>query len=247
MQELYNILFSMVNTPLTIIMIGMIVYWIFALIGAFDINAFDVEADLGIDTDLDIDIDVDTDLDVDTDFEIESDFGGVEDVAGFRGKDLEGKRRRKLSTFKMLLVFFHFVEVPFMMAFTMFVFIWWSLTIYLTQFFHLYDNIMGFVVLAATFIPGLFLLKFFSYPLKMLFKKFNPKGVENLEIEGRIAKATTLITDKRLGQVELVIDESPIKLNVMCIHKNQEIKEGTEVLIIKKSKDLKYYLIDVNQ
>ena len=74
----------------------------------------------------------------------------------------------------------------------------------------------------------------------------NPKGVENLEIVGRVGRATTKITDKKLGQVQLVLDESPIRVYAMCVNKDQIIEENTEVLVIKKSADSKYYLIDIN-
>ncbi len=231
MEELTNIIFSLVNGPISVILIGLLIYWLFTAFGVFDMDSFD------IDVDLDLDLDIDADLGADV---------IVDDFSGVKGEEALRKKRKKLSAFEVFLVYFHFVEIPFMMATTMFVFVWWLLTVLVTDLTGLYNSAFGFVILFTAFIPALFIMKFVTYPLKSIMKKMNPKGVENLEIVGRVGSTTTRITDKKLGQVQLVLDQSPIRIYAMCVNKNQVIEENTEVLVIKKSADSKYYLIDIN-
>jgi len=231
-KELIDILFSIVNGPLTILMIGLIIYWLLTTFGLFDMDSFD------IDVDLDIDIDADVDLGTDV---------IIDDFSGARGEDvIREQKRKKLSPFEVFLVYFHFVEVPFMMAFTFYIFIWWILTVFFTEMLGIEHSVFGYIVLFAFLIPSLFIMKIITYPLKKLMKHFNPKGVENLQIVGRIGQSITKITHNKLGQVQLVLDESPIRINCMAINKDQIIEEKTEVLVIKKSADSKYYLIDFN-
>lgn len=232
MKELIDILFSIVNGPLTILMIGLLIFWLLTIIGLFDMDSFDI--------DVDIDIDIDADVDMGTDVMID-------DFSGTRGEDIiREQKRKKLSAFEVFLVYFHFVEVPFMMAFTFFVFVWWILTVFFTEMLGLDQTWFGYAIMFALFIPSLFIMKLITFPLKQLMKHFNPKGVENLQIIGRVGQSITKITHEKLGQVQLVLDDSPIRINCMAINKNQIIEERTEILIIKKSADSKYYLIDLN-
>lgn len=231
MEELQHIIFSLVNGPISVVLIGLLIYWLFTAFGVFDADSFD------IDVDLDLDVDIDADLGTDV---------IVDDFSGVKGEEALKKKRKKLSAFEVFLVYFHFVEIPFMMALTVFVFIWWLLTVIVTDFTGLYDNVFGFVILFAALIPALFIMKIVTYPLKSIMKKMNPKGVENLEIVGTVGQTITKVTDKKLGQIQLVLDESPIKVYAMSINKDQVINENTEILVIKKSADSKYYLIDIN-
>lgn len=233
MKELIEILFSIVNGPLSILLLGLIIYWLFTAFGVFDMDSFDIDVDVDVDVDLDMDLDVDSDI-------------STKDFSGARAEDVRSGRRRKLSVLEVFLVFFHFIEVPFMMAFTIFVFVWWFLTVFFTEMLGLDHSWFGYAILVLSVLPALFIMKFLTYPLKSLLKKFNPKGVENLEMEGRVAQTITQVSFNKLGQVQMLIDDSPIKVYAMSINKDQVIPANTEVLIIKKSADSKYYLIDIN-
>lgn len=233
MSHLFHELFALVNIPLTIFMIGLLAYWIFTAFGIFDVSNFEVDIDLDVDMDVDADIDVDSEID---------------DFSGARGEDAnqERKRPRKLSFFEVFMVYFHFVEVPFMMALTIFILIWWTITFLVTHWLGNAHDHSGFVVLFLALIPALFLMKIFTYPIKGVMKKLNPQGVSAIRLEGRIGQTITKVTSEKLGQIQLVVDESPIKVYAKCINKNQQIEENQEILIIKKSADAKFYLIDIN-
>ena len=233
MGELQHIIFSLVNGPLSVILVGLLIYWVFTTFGVFDPDSFDIDVDFDADIDIDIDADIGTDVIVD-------------DFSGAKGEEVLKNKKKKLSPFEVFLVYFHFVEIPFMMALTVFIFVWWLITLVTTDILGLYNNFFGFVILFASFIPALFIMKFITYPLKSIMKKMNPKGVENLEVIGHVGQTITKVTSEKLGQIQLVLDESPIKVYAKCINQNQIIEENTEILVIKKSVDSKYYLIDLN-
>ncbi|MFP6668243.1 MAG: hypothetical protein VB876_13070 [Pirellulales bacterium] len=58
MIELYETAFSAVNTPYTLLLILVVVYWMLVIVGLVNIDVFDfdLDADVGIDGDLDADI-----------------------------------------------------------------------------------------------------------------------------------------------------------------------------------------------
>lgn len=231
MSDLIRELFALANAPLSVFMIAMILYWLLTAFGIFDMDNFDVDVDLDMDMDIDADIDAE-----------------IDDFSGTRGEDIqEGKpRKRRLNLLEVFLIYFHFVEVPFMMAFTIFIFFWWSLNFMFTSFFNAAHHWGGFVYTAMTLVPALFIMKLFTYPLKGIMRKLNPRGVDSIRLEGRVGQSITVVSDEKIGQIQLVVDESPIRVYAKCINKGQKIEANQEILIIKKSADSKFYLIDSN-
>ena len=59
MNELIQTAFSSVNLIFTFLMVLVLLYWLFIIIGALDFGSFDVEFDMDADIDTDIDVDAD--------------------------------------------------------------------------------------------------------------------------------------------------------------------------------------------
>ena len=75
MQEFLTIILSMPTVVYTVLMGLMALYWVTVIMGAVDIDLFDLDADLDADIDLDadLDLDVDADIDVDVDAGVDTD------------------------------------------------------------------------------------------------------------------------------------------------------------------------------
>ena len=142
MNALIDILFSPVNITLTILMLILILYWLVTMISGLD---FDV--------DFDVDIDVDVDADFDTDIEGGNiDFQDISNVQ-VEKEHIVGKRIKPLKWWQVFLVYFNFVGLPFMFAFTCWIFIWWMLTALVTTITHSYDNSFGVLIMLLAIFP----------------------------------------------------------------------------------------------
>ena len=140
------------------------------------------------------------------------------------------------------MIYFNFAELPFLFTFTSWIFFWWSLTVIGTYITGSYDNSFGLVIFLGAIIPALIINKIFTTPFKAIFKKLERKGVDNLDLLGRKGTLLSNITNDKLGSVKLVVNSDPINVYAKSL-KGETIKSGQQVLIIKKSKDKKYYYI----
>lgn len=239
MNGLTDIFFSSVNMPLTILLIILFLYWILTMMSGLD---FDLDFD--VEVDVDVDVDIDTDIDIDTDTALDSGNVSFDDFANAEVKkeNILPNRKRDLKWWQIVLVYFNFVELPFMFTFTFWILCWWFLTVFFTNFTHSYDNSFGFIIFFIAIIPSLILTKILTSPFKKFFKNFSKKGEESLDLLGRRGVLISNLSGDKLGSVKLIVDSSPI--NVYCKSLNGEkINSGQEVLIIKESPDKKYYFI----
>lgn len=55
MNELYEIAFSSVNLPYTVMLLIIVAYWLLVIIGLMDVEAFDIDLDTDFDMDADLD------------------------------------------------------------------------------------------------------------------------------------------------------------------------------------------------
>ena len=73
MQEFLQIALNFPTAFFSLLLIVVLAYWLFVLLGALDLDLFDVDADIDADIDVDVDVDVDIDADVDVDADIDAD------------------------------------------------------------------------------------------------------------------------------------------------------------------------------
>lgn len=232
-DSLLTIIFSPINFALSALLILLVIYWIFSLL-------------LGLDFDVDFDVDIDIDVDVDVDPGVGMDGSnvGVDDLANaeIKKENVRKKPNADLKWWQVVLVFFNFVELPFMFTFTFWILFWWFLTVGLTILTGSYNNFFGLIMFLVAIIPSLFLTKIFTFPFKRVFKNFEKNGVEQVEIVGRSGVALSNISGDKIGSVKLVIDSSPFSIYGKSID-GKRIETGQNVLVIKESSDKKYYYI----
>ncbi|RKS55350.1 hypothetical protein BC962_0310 [Gillisia mitskevichiae] len=231
MTDLLNILFSEVNMVLSILLIVLILYWIVTMIG-------------GLDFDLDFDIDVDLDADLEVDTGIEGGNMDFEDIsnAEINQEDVLGKRRKPLKWWQLFLIYFNFVGLPFMFTFTCWIFIWWFITAITTAITYSYDNVFGFIIMLLAFFPALFINKIFTTPFKGFFKNLNKDGDVAIDFLGRQGILMSSISKNKMGNAEVKVDGNSMSIYVKSLT-GKPITYGSNILIIKRSSDSNYYLV----
>lgn len=233
MTGLFEVLFSEVNLTLSILLILLIVYWLLTMIS-------------GIDFDLDMDIDIDADIEA----EIATDGANMDfqDVSNAElNKDqVVGKRIQPLKWWQIVLIYFNFVGLPFMFTFTCFIFLWWFITVLATALTHSYNNVFGFVILLAVFIPALLINKIFTTPFKSFFRNLNKDGDEAKDFIGRQGVLMSNISGEKMGNAEVHIDGDSLSVYVKSLN-GKAINYHEKILIIKQSADKNYFLVQSYQ
>ena len=94
MHELVQLIFSLVNAPLTVFLIGMLFYWLLVILGALDIHIFDTH------------IEIDKHFHVDKHINTPNKDIDLKDLANAEMNKNIRNRNRKLNLFKTILVYF---------------------------------------------------------------------------------------------------------------------------------------------
>lgn len=227
----YDLVFSPINTPLTVFLISLTAYRVITTLVGLD-----------FDFDFDIDVDVDVDADVDTDTSVDSTAVDLEEITNveLKNETVVKDKRKELKWWQIVLIYFNFTELPFMFTLTSWVFFWWFITVLGTYLTFSSNNAFGFVVFAAAIIPSLIINKIFTTPFKAFFKKLNRKGEAAIDFIGRTAILDANISGDKMGRAKIKIESDPLVIYVKSLD-GSALKIGDEILIIKESKDKKYY------
>jgi len=210
-------------------MLILILYWIVTVIS-------------GADFDIDFDVDIDVDIDADFDTSIEGGNLDFEDISNtqIEKEHIVGKRRKPLKWWQVFLVYFNFVGLPFMFAFTCWIFIWWAITTVTTTITNSYDNSFGVLIMLLAFIPSLFINKIFTMPFKSFFKNFSKDGDLPIDIIGRRGVCLSTIKENKMGSAEIIVEKTPLSIYVKSLN-GEQINFRDPILIIKQSTDKNYY------
>lgn len=198
----------------------------------------------GLDFDLDVDVDIDVDADIDLDSGIEGGNLDFEDISNteVNQDDVLGKKRRPLKWWQIFLIYFNFVGLPFMFTFTCWIFVWWLITTLMTTITFTYENYFGFIIMIGAFFPALFINKLFTAPFKGFFKQLNKDGDAPVDFLGRQATLLSNISEDKMGNAEVKADGNSHSIYVKSLDR-KPLTYGSSVLIIKRSADHTYFLV----
>ncbi len=215
MQELLQVAFLPVNLFYTILLLLVIFYWLSVILGAIDLSSFDLDFDIDADIDLDADVDVDADVEAGT-------------TTGWLAGTLH---------------FFNFGKMPFMVIITFVAMSGWVLSI-LSNY---YIGQGSALFALAMFIPILFVnlvvAKILSTPLIPVFKRLDTTA-EAIDYVGMECRLKLPASATKFGQAEVLIDDTPNLINVKTENDKDPISSGEQAIIIGKTEDDKYYLIE---
>lgn len=172
----------------------------------------------------DFDVEADTDLDLDVDSEVDIDANNAGWVIG-------------------TLQFFNFGRIPFMIIMTFVVLSAWTIALLVNHYIG-NDSILFALILAIPNIcVSLIITKIITTPLVPTFERMN-KGEEDVDYLGRTGLVILSASSTDVGQVQVMVNESPLLITVKAV-KDQigPIAKGAEVLIVRRAKNRKYYLV----
>ncbi len=171
--------------------------------------------------DIDFDLDLDVDMEVDTDVDVDGASAGW---------------------FAHALYFFNFGKMPFMVIMSLIILSCWTISVLANYYFG--QNSSVFAI--ALFFPNLFLslciTKFVSSPLVPLFKSMETSEVA-VDYIGLPCTITIPATSNKMGQAEVIVDDSPLLINIKMSEETLLLKKGAEALIIGKENNRDCFLI----
>ncbi len=214
MQDLLNAAFAPVNIGYTILMMIVLLYWLSVILGAIDLDAFD------LDLDADVDVDADVDLDADVDAEAGS-IGGA--IAG-------------------VLAFLNFGRVPFMLIMSVVILTAWSLAILTNHYYGNYTWGVALVAFLPIMLVSFIVAKIVSTPFVPLFARFN-QVVKEIDYIGHPCRLRLPASADKFGQAEVNIDGDNLLINVKTAEGEDGLASGEEALVIGQTADKRYYLV----
>lgn len=223
-ELLYNLFNPLPNAVMTVVMGIFVVYWIFTLVVGAGLDNLDLNVSFDADTpDISPDIDIDGDIDADADTDVHI------------GKEI--------GFFMNFLQFMNIGKVPFMLILSIFTFLMWISTLIVTTVLHItLPGTLSLLILLPLFIVCIPLTKLVTTPLGKVFKAIGYEGEKEIDFFGSSGKMLSDIEGKKIGTAEFIIDENPIKLNVVSLN-GDKLSYGDYVLIIRESDDRKIYYV----
>lgn len=230
MKELFEAAFSGVNIIPTVLLLLILVYWIFVIIGAMDMDTIDVDMDADVDVDIDTDIDVDADLDADVDTDVDTDVhsDGIGSVAFLNS----------------VLIFFNLGRIPFMVWLSFLIIPMWAISILFNHFIHNSSFLISLVALIPNFIVSLLISKVLTAPVAAVFAKMKKNDEDQFKYTGKICTMLMSATDTRFGQAEINREGNIYRLNVLAKDAESKIEKGQTALIIDYIEEKKCYLVE---
>jgi len=218
MLELYQQSIAAYTLPVTLVLLLCLVYWVFVILGALDIDALDFGSVTDA-TDLEVNLDSDVDVDVDS---TPTGVGGI---------------------WSGLMDFFNLVEVPAMIFLSILSLSMWLLQVNLNSMFNVAGGAAtGFGLLVCSLIAGLFIAKAVTQPMRPLFKRLN-EGEEMIQVIGQEGIVKSTQVDGEYGQVEVLKSGAPLLVNARTAEGAEPIPHGESVLIFREDKEKGIYIV----
>lgn len=214
MYELFQAALSPPNIVYSVLLSVVLLYWLSVIIGALDISSFD----------FDIDLDADVDMDVDVDADVDAGNGG--------------------GWFAGALHFFNFGRLPFMVIFSFLILSMWSLSILGNHYLGQGSAIFPFVMFLPMLFVSLVITKIITTPLVPIFESLD-KGAEAVDYLGLTCKILLPATTTQMGQAEVLHNDNSLLVSVKVSDtQTTPVLKGEEALIVGRSSDDRYFLIE---
>ena len=227
-----------VNLPATLVMIGVLLYWMMVMVGVFGMDAidldFDMDADVGLDADIGVDADVGVDGGIDT--APGTSFGGGSSTTGNDG------------IFRQVFDFFYLGEVPIVIVGTFFALAFWVATIMTNHWYNQEQHLLPSLLwLIPNLIFSLVVTRIAMIPFIEIFKRPPPENKTREEMCGLIGRVTTSEVTEKFGQLEDKPDNEPeMILNVRTLP-GERLGKGDTAKIISFNNDNGTFLVELTK
>lgn len=232
MTELIHHLFNpLPNAIMTVLMIISFVYWIISFLGG------------GIDnTEIDINPDIDLDIDVGTEIETEFDLHNNH-IDTLSDSNIDTHLHTEPSIFIKVLHYMNVGKVPFMIVLTLLKFFTWAGTLLVTTIPTVTNlGMKSVIILIPLSFIAIFFTHFATTPIAKFLYNTGYHGEEAIDFIGKEGKMLSSISELKKGNVEILIDNDPVKLLVTSNEGNY-LTYGDDVLIINRSSEKNVYIV----
>ena len=244
MQEFLALILSLPTVIYTVLIALVLAYWLTVIVGALDVDLFDIDADLDVDVDMDLDIDVDVDLDVDVDVDVDVELG-VDGMDG-AGADVGGDAP-EIGGFAGALHALGLTGVPLTVTLSIFILYNWVFTflgVYALK--AMIHGLVGWAIVGGLFLGsfavGLLTTSITIRPLRNALKtEQSRQGAAT--IVGSVVTVTSGTVTATLGRGLYDESEPPLELQLRCEEPNT-IKRGDRVLLVDYDDEAHTYLVE---
>lgn len=240
-EEIWTASMALWNLPFTVMLLVVLFYWGFVLLGIFDLHTGD--ASLEVETGMDgaADADVSADADISSDASVE---GGAEAHGpGDADVHADGMGAESGGWLHSTGDFLHVGAMPVMVPLSLLTLCLWTLGVVSTH----YLNPAGHWGLALALTGGNLVLsavltRYLGWPLRWLFTALNKDYDSIGPLVGQICRVTTGEVTPKFGQATLETRGSPLTLNVRTTG-DEVLHRGDEALVIQHDKKTDSYRI----
>lgn len=219
------------NLPFTVLLVLVLGYWGFVILGVFDLDTSDVglDADAGMDVHADIGAEADAGVDMHADGDIQGDIHG-----GGGGAD---------GWLHSVLHFLHVGDMPVMVPLSILSLCLWTGGVTLNHYLNpqqAWGVALG--LLAVNLGVSGVLTRYLGLPLRKLFSALNRDADAPAAIVGQICQVTTLEVNPDYGQATVETRGAPITLTVRTTG-DEVLRRGDRALVIGYNKQRDFFQI----
>lgn len=264
MQEILSESIRLVNLPFTVLLGGLVCYWLLVAIGLlhFDSGA-DADLQVGGEGDLsvggegdlavggeadlavggDAHVDAVTDAAVDAGADVAAD-AGADSAAGGEGTDTgdhshagSGHGPGLLSS---VMKFVHLGDVPAMIVVSVQALCMWLFSMIANHYWNDHSLTRAAVFLLPNLLVSAIITRYVTWPLARFFRALNREYAEHQSLIGRTCRITTSEVTDRFGQAEMPTRGAPLVLQVRT-SAAEPLRRGDTALVIRHDKDSHTY------
>lgn len=243
MKDFLYIILSFPTVGFTIFLGFVVVYWLFVLLGALDLDLFDLDAD--IDADVDLDLDMDVDVDVDADLDVDADIDA--DVDADADLDVDGGGIG--GAIVAVLSALGWVGVPLTITISFFSLLNWVCT-FLGAYFmaqwlgEAYSPIVKVGLFFASIVVSTGATSLAIKPLKGVFRSAVARSGARGFI-GKTIKITSGTVGPHFGRGAFDEEDGAVMdLSIRCEDPNNGLERGDEALIIDYDEERHIYFVE---
>ena len=256
MQEILSESIRLVNLPFTVLLGGLVCYWLLVAIGLLHFDsgadadlqvggegdlAVGGEGDLAVGGETDLAVGADAHLDAVTDAAVDA---GADAAAGGQGTDT-GDHSHAGSAhgpglLSSVMKFVHLGDVPAMIVVSVQALCMWLFSMIANHYWNDHSLTRAAVFLLPNLLVSAIITRYVTWPLARFFRALNREYAEHQSLIGRTCRITTSEVTDRFGQAEMPTRGAPLVLQVRT-SAAEPLRRGDTALVIRHDKDSHTY------
>lgn len=229
MLEIWNASIAWPNLPITVLLGLVLIYWLGVIIGALDLDMFQLGSHADLDVDMDLDLDMDMDMDMDASAELD---GDMDAQSG----------HHEMSVFGSIATFMNLDKIPLTVVFSFLITMWWALAIIFYHFFINEASVLAWAIHLLNFTIAVGLTKIATMPMVFVYKALG--GDVNDSIQKGLGQVGTLdfdCSEDHFSQAVVDTGGAPLIFKVKSI--KGFIPKGSRVVLVERGSEGDFYFV----